>query len=123
MTISFARHQFPPAVIRHAVAVAFFHHIAEMDADAELNPSILWQPCIALDHAVLHFDRATRRVNDAAEFDDAAVAGAFDDAPTVGGNGRVDKIAAKPSEARERPLFIDAGQPAIADDVGDQNRC
>jgi hypothetical protein len=41
----------------------------------------------------------------------------------MGGDCRVDKIAAKPSEPRERPLLIDAGQPAIADDVGDQNRC
>ena len=82
-----------------------------------------WQPRIALDHAVLHFDRATHRVNDATEFDDAAVAGALDDAPAVGGDRRVDKIAAKSSEPRERPLLVGPGQPAIADDVGDQNRC
>jgi hypothetical protein len=63
------------------------------------------------------------RVNNAAELDDAAVAGAFDDASPVSGDGWVDKIAAKPSQPRERPLLIDAGQPAIADDVGDQNRC
>jgi hypothetical protein len=42
---------------------------------------------------------------------------------TMRGDCRVYKIAAKPSEPRQRPFLIDAGQPAIADDVGDENRC
>src|SRR6185437_378274 len=109
--------------VAHQIAVALLHHIAEMDADAELNPSLLRQPRVALDHAVLHFDRATHRVDHTTEFDDAAVAGALDDAAAVGGDRRVDEIAAKSSEPRKRPLLVDPGQPAIADDVGDQNRC
>ena len=95
-----------------------------MNADAEFECVCpRRQAGVALDHAVLHFDRAAHRVDDAAELDDAAVAGALDDAPMMRGDGRVDQIAAKPSEPRERPLFVGAGEPAIADDVGDQNRC
>ena len=66
-----------------------------MDADAELDPSSSWHAGVALDHAALHFDRAAHRVDDAAELDDDAVAGALDDAPMVGVDGRVDQIAAQ----------------------------
>ena len=43
---------------------------------------------VALDHAVLNLDRAAHRVDDAAELDDAAVAGALDDAAVMDGDGR-----------------------------------
>src|SRR5271166_419605 len=46
--------------------------------------------------------------------------GALDDAPMMGGDGGVDEVAAKASQARERPLLVDASQPAIADDIGHQ---
>ena len=59
------------------------------------------QPVDERDQAVLHLDRAAHRVDHAAELDDAAVAGALDDAPVVGGDGRIDEIAA---EALPSPL-------------------
>ena len=77
---------------------------------------------VALDHRVLHFDGAAHRVDDAAEFDDAAVAGALDDAAVMHGDGRVDQVAAKRPEPRENAIFVRAGEPAVADDVGDQDR-
>ena len=50
---------------------------------------------VALDQAVLHLDRTAHRVNDAAEFDNASIAGAFDDAAVMGGDCRIDEVAAQ----------------------------
>ena len=46
-----------------------------MNADANY-PMLDRQAGVALDHAVLHLDRAAHRVDDAAELDEIAVAGA-----------------------------------------------
>ena len=40
----------------------------------------------------------------------------------MGGDRRVDQIAAQAPEARERTVLVGAGKPAIADDIGDQDR-
>jgi hypothetical protein len=61
-----------------------------MDADA-----IGGHADIALDHGVLNFDRATHCVDDAAKFDESAVAGALDDSAIVHGDGRIDQVTAK----------------------------
>ena len=50
---------------------------------------------VALDHGVLHFEGAAHRVDDAAKLDDAAVAGALDDAAMVHGDCGVNQIAAQ----------------------------
>ena len=72
---------------------------------------------VALDHAVLHFDRAAHGVDDAAELDDAAVAGALDDAPVMHGDRWIDQIAAQRPEPRQDAILVRAREPAIADDV------
>ena len=72
--------------------------------------------------AVLHLDRAAHRVDDAAELDDAAVAGALDDAAVMRGDGRVDQVAAERPKPRKRAVLVRAGEPAVADDIGDQDR-
>src|SRR5271163_376125 len=66
--------------VAHEVAVALLDNIAQMDADAELYAAFRRHAGIALDHAVLHLDRTAHRVDDAAELDETAVAGALDDA-------------------------------------------
>ena len=93
-----------------------------MDADAELDAALRRQAGIALDHAVLHLDRAAHGVDHAAELDDAAVAGALDDAAMVHGDGGIDQIAAQRPEPRQGAILVRARQPAVADHVGDQNR-
>src|SRR5208337_2774810 len=77
---------------------------------------------VALDHGVLQFDGAADRIDYAAEFDDAAVAGALDDPAVIDGDRRFDQIAAKGSKPGEDAIFVCAGEPAVADDVGHQNR-
>ncbi len=51
-----------------------------------------------------------------------AVAGALDDAAVMGGDGRIDQVAAESPEAREGSVLVGAGKPAVADDVGHQDR-
>ena len=92
-----------------------------MNADPELDAALGRHASVALDHARLHLDRAAHRVDDAAELDDAAVPGALDDAPTVGGDGGVDQVAAEPPQPRKGAVLVRPGEPAVADHVGDQD--
>jgi hypothetical protein len=66
--------------VAHQVAVAFLDHVAEMDADPELDPPVGRQAGVTPEHAVLHLDRASHRIHDAAELGENAVPGAFEDA-------------------------------------------
>ena len=52
----------------------------------------------------------------------AAVAGALDDAPVMRVDGGIDQIAAQPPEPRQRAILVRAGEPAVADDVRNQDR-
>ena len=108
--------------VAHQIAVALLDDVAEVNADAELDAPLGRQAGVALDHAVLHLDRAAHGVDDAAELDDRAVAGALDDAAVMDGDGGIDEIAAQGPEARERAILVRAREPAVADDVRDQDR-
>jgi hypothetical protein len=67
----------------------------------------------------LNLDCAAHSVDDTAELDNAAIAGPLDDTTVVGGDGGVDEIAAQAPKSRKGPVLIDAGEPAISDDVSD----
>ena len=108
--------------VAHEVAVGLLDDVAQMNADAKVDAPLLRQAGIALDQAVLHFDRAAHRVDHAAEFDETAVAGALDHSSVMDGDGRIDQIAPQRPQPRERALLVGAGEPAIADHVSDQNR-
>ena len=56
--------------VAHQIAVGLLDDVAQMDADAEFNPPIFSHAGVALDHAVLHLDRATHGVDDAAKLDE-----------------------------------------------------
>jgi hypothetical protein len=43
-------------------------------------------------------------------------------AAMVGGDGKVDQVAAKPSKARQRSVLVGSRKPRVADHVGDQDR-
>jgi hypothetical protein len=95
----------------------------QMSADAKLDAAVGRQAGVALDEARLHLDRTAHGIDHAAEFDENAVAGALDDAPMRRGVGGIDQIAAEAAKTRKSSLFLGAGEPAGADDVGDQDRC
>jgi hypothetical protein len=93
-----------------------------MDSDAKFNPPVGRDARVALDHSGLHFDCATGRIDHTAEFSDEPVAGALDDPAMVRGDRRLDQIAEERAEPRECSLLVRAGEPAITDDIGDQDR-
>src|SRR5262249_9010212 len=108
--------------VAHQIAVALLDDIAKMDADAEFDASIGWQPGIPLDHAILHLDRAAHRLDHAAKLDEHAVARTFDNSTMMHCNGRIDQIAAERSQPRQRPILVGAGEPTEPNDIGGQNR-
>ena len=80
----------------------FLDDIAQMNADTEhsmlaIGPA---RPALRSIIAFWSLDRASHGVDDAAELNEGAVAGALDDAPVVDGDGRINQIAAQGSEAR-----------------------
>ena len=107
--------------VAHQVAVALLDDVAEMDADAELDAALRRHAGIALDHAVLHLDGAAHGVDHAAELDEAAVAGALDDATMMHGDRGIDQIAAQRPQPRQGAILVRAGEPAVADDVRRQD--
>ena len=82
--------------VAHEIAVALLDHIAEMDADAEIDAALGRHTGVALDHGVPDFESAAHRVDHAADFDQRAVAGALNDAPAMNGDGRIDGSCAAP---------------------------
>ena len=90
-----------------------------MNADAKLDATFGRQAGVALDHAGLHLKGATHGVDDAAELDDRAVAGALHNAPVMHRDDGVDEIAAKRSQARKDPILVRACEPTIPGDVRD----
>jgi hypothetical protein len=66
----------------------------------------------------MDFNGAVHCVDDAAELDDAAIAGALDDRAMMHGDGRIDQIASERPQPRQNPVLVGSGEPQIADDVG-----
>ena len=106
----------------HQVAVALLDHIAQMDADAELDTPLGRKPSVALDHAVLHLYGAAYGVDHAAKLDERAVAGALHNAPVMRGDGGIDQIAPQPPQPRQGAILVGAGKPAVSDHVRRQYR-
>ena len=104
--------------VAHQIAVALLHHVAEVDANAELDAPVRRDLSVALDHRRLDFKGAADGVYHAAEFDDAAVAGALDDAAMMHGDCGINQIAAQRAQSRKCPVLVGSGKPRIADDVG-----
>ena len=108
--------------VAHQVAVAFLDHVAEMDADPKFDALVRRDPSVALDHRSLDFNGAVHRIDDTPELDDAAIAGALDDAAVVDRDGRIDQVASERPQPRQDAIFVGSGKPRIADDVGHQDR-
>ena len=81
------------------------------------------RPPLRSDEPDLDLDRATHGVYHTSEFSmRSAVAGALDDAAMMHSDRRIDQVAAQRPQPRERPVLVGAGEPAVADDVRDQDR-
>ena len=101
--------------------VALDDDVAEIDADAELDVPVLGNSGVALRHAALDFDRAARRVKNAAELDQEAVAHHLEDAPAMLGHGGIEELAAMLAKRAQRALLVGLHEPAVANDVGRQD--
>src|ERR1700733_10766649 len=86
--------------VAHQVAVALLDDVAEVNADAKFDAALGRQARVALDHALLHLDRAAHCVDHATEFDNGPIAGALYDAPVMRSDSGVDQIAPQPTEPR-----------------------
>jgi hypothetical protein len=107
----------------HQIAVALLNDVAKMDANAKFDPPFGLHAGVALEHAVLHLDGAAHGVNDAAEFDDAAVAGTFNHAPMMHSHGWIDQVTPKRPAPRQSAIFVGPGESAVADHIRDKDRC
>jgi hypothetical protein len=76
---------------RHQITVALLDHIAEVNADAELNSQrpVLRSTC----RSALRWRNA--RIDDASKLNEDAISGALNYAPVMNGDGRVNQIAAE----------------------------
>jgi hypothetical protein len=90
-----------------------------VNADAKFDALFECDPCVALYHGVLHFERATHRVDYAAKLDDAAIAGPLDDAAMMHGDCGIYQIAAQRTQSRQGSILVRAREPAIADHIRD----
>jgi hypothetical protein len=80
--------------VAHQVAISLLDHVAKMDADAEIDATIVRHANVTLDEALLHLDSATHRFDHAAKFGDESVASALDHPPVMGDDGRIDQVVA-----------------------------
>ena len=76
--------------VAHQIAVGLLDNVAQMNANPELDTSVRRYTRVS------DFDRAAHCVEDAAELDDVAVAGALNDAPMMRGDGGIDEILRRP---------------------------
>jgi hypothetical protein len=96
--------------------------VAEVDPDAELDAPGGRDIGVAFGHAVLDFDRAAHRVDDAAKLHQQAVAGGLDDAAMVLGDLRVAQLAPDRLQRGERAFLVRPHQPRPAGDIGGEDR-
>ena len=101
--------------------VALDDHVAEIDADAELNPLLGWRRGVALGLLLLDVDRAAQAHPPRWELDQQAVAHGLDQPATMGGDLRLEDLLQIGLEAGACSLLVGLAQPAIADDIGDQD--
>jgi hypothetical protein len=80
-----------------------------MDADVKIDPALGRKANITLDHAALDLDGAAHRIDYAAELEIESSC-AFDDAAMMGGDGRINEIAAQAAKAGEPAILVGARQ-------------
>lgn len=81
---------------------------------------VLRNPGVALDHAALDFNRATRRFDNAAELDQETVAHHLEDSPAMLDYGWIEELVAMLAKRNQRAFLISLHEPAVANNVGRQ---
>ena len=102
--------------------VAVDNDVAQVDADAELDPLVRRLRLIVRLHRPLHINRAAERRIRAAEFKQHPIAGSFDHPTALFGNLRIHDAFADFAQPRKRSTIIAFHVSTEADDIGDQDR-
>ena len=84
--------------VAHEVPVGFLDDVAEMDANAENDATVVGHVNVALDEASLHRNGAGHSLDHTAKLGDEPIASALDDPPVMVGDGRINRIAAQRAE-------------------------
>jgi hypothetical protein len=93
----------------------FEDDVADVDADAVVDPPVFRLGRLARGHTVLDRDRALDGIDRAGELDEGAVAGELDDAPVVLGDQGFREVDPVRLDPRQRAGLVCTHQPA---DVG-----
>ena len=107
----------------HAIAeqvIALDHHVAEVDADPELEPPVLGQLAISGCQLLLDLDRASCGFDGTRELGQHAVPGAADDPAVAAGDQRVHLLPIR-IQGAERSFLISRHQTAVALHVGTED--
>ena len=97
-------------------------HVAEVDADPELDPARRRNVRVAPRHSALDFGGALHGVGNALEFHQHAVAGGLDDAALALGDRGVEELDPVGLEPREGARLVGFHEPAVTDHVSRENR-
>jgi hypothetical protein len=81
-------------------------NVADVDPDTDFDALFIRNADIALRHPVLQLDRAARGVHGTDEFDEYAIAGAFDDTAAVLRDGWFQEFTAVGVKSGERPFLV-----------------
>ena len=92
-------------------------NVTDVDAYAELNPTIFGNIGIAFDHGALDLHGAAHGVNSASN-STSAPSRRLDDTAAMFRNLGIDEFAAVPFKRCERPFLVTAHQPTVAGDIG-----
>jgi hypothetical protein len=95
--------------------------VADVNPDAQFDAPVGGFVRIALRHSALLLDGAAGGVHGAAEFDQDAVAGAFDDTAAMLGDHRLQQVATMGVEPGQRAFLVGPHQPAVAGDIPGEN--
>ena len=107
-------------VAEHLVLIG--HHVAHVDAEAELHGSIGGQVLVALRHHHLHRDRSLDGADDGGKFQQKTVAGVLHQPAAVIEDDRVDR-GAMGLERGVCPRLVDPHHAGIAGDVSTNDGC
>jgi hypothetical protein len=101
--------------------VTFDDHVAQIDADAKDDLSVVLLFSIAFRHTFLDFDSALNSIDDTCELDQQSVTRGLDDAASSVRDGRLDQLSEMGVEPGTRPRLVLAHETAVADDIGGED--
>jgi hypothetical protein len=91
--------------------IALDNHVANVDADPEIEPGIVWNFGVTPIQFCLNGETTVHGIYDAGKLDQNAIAHGVDDSATVGGDLRVSQFVVQGLKTRASQLFVGFHQP------------